>query len=91
MTGGGMSSGPFQRDIQIRHINDGETGEKFFRLGVRTIVDLPLPVAHRDGRRSLRRLQSRATDKDTRGLKGFTVSPPSRYRACLFAASEVFL
>jgi hypothetical protein len=55
-SGGGMAGYPFQRGMQIRYVNDGEADEKFFRLGIGTILDMPLPLAHRDSRCSLRRL-----------------------------------
>ena len=86
-----MASGPFQRGIQIRHVNDGEASEKFFRFSIRAIVNMPLPVAQRDSRRSLRRLQSRAANKDARSSKGLTVGHPGRYKGCIFGTVEVFL
>lgn len=72
-----MASGPFQSRIQVWHLDDAETSEKLFRLGIWTIVNLPFSVADRDSRRCPRRLQSRTADKDARG--------------CVIAAVEVFL
>ena len=91
VSGGGMAGGPFQCGIQIWHVNDAEAGEKFFRLGIRTIVNLSFPVADRDRRRGLRRLESRAADKDARSLKGLTVGHPGRHGGCVIATVEVFL
>jgi hypothetical protein len=88
---GGMACGPFQRGIQVWHINDGESGEKLLCLCVRTIVNLPLSVPDRDCRRCLRRLQSRPTDKDTGSLKRLTVGFPSRYGGFVIAAFEAIL
>ena len=86
-----MASGPFQRGIQIWHLDDAETSEKLFCLGIGTIVNLSFSVADRDGRRCPRRHQSRTADKDARGLQGLTVGPPSRSGSCVIAAVEVFL
>jgi hypothetical protein len=85
-----MSRSPFQRHIQIRYLNDGESGEEFFRFGIRAIVNLSLPVAHGNCRRRLRRLQSRPADKNACGLKSLTVGLPGRNIGRLSLA-EVFL
>ena len=46
-----MARSPFQRRIQIRYVDDAKSGEKFFRFGIRTVVNLPFSVADRNGRR----------------------------------------
>ena len=86
-----MARSPFQRSIQIRHLDDAKAGEKLLRLGIGAIVDLAFPIADRDSRRGLRRLQSRTADKDTRSLQGLTIGLPSRHGRWVIAAVEVFL
>ena len=86
-----MACGPFQRCIQVWHVNDGESSEKLLCLGVRTIVNLPLSVADRDSRCCLRLLQSRPTDKDACSLKRLTVGFPGRYGGFVIAAVEAIL
>jgi hypothetical protein len=40
-----MARGPFQRRVEIWHVNDDEATEEFLRLCIRAIMNLPLPVA----------------------------------------------
>ena len=40
-----MARRPFQRGVEVWHVNNDEAAEEFLRLGIRTVVDLPLPVA----------------------------------------------
>jgi hypothetical protein len=90
-TGGGTARRPFQRHIQIRHVNDDKAAEKFFCLGLRSVMDVAFAMAHRNHRGRLRRLQSGAGSKDACRPDGVYVIRPSVHEAWLFATVEVFL
>ncbi len=54
-------------------------------------MDLPLSVANRDRRRGLRRLQSRASDKNASSLKRLTVGSAGCHSGCVIAIIEMLL
>ena len=67
-----------------------KAGEKFLRLGIRSVVDAPLAVAHQNRRCGLRRFQSRAADKDARSLQRFAVGFAGRGKGLVLAPSGEF-
>jgi len=85
-----VARGPFQSGVEVWHINNDEAAEEFLRLCIRTVVDLPLPVAPSNHRRRLRRPQTRRRDHDACGPERFTVGFARRGH-CAIAAFELFL
>jgi hypothetical protein len=51
-----MARSPFQRTIEIRHVDDAKSGKELFCFGIRAVVNLPFSIADRNGRRVLRRV-----------------------------------
>ena len=66
-------------------------GEKLFRLGIRTIVDLPLSITHRNSRCSLGRFQAGAANQHPSSLQSLSVGLPGCDRGGVIAAVKVFL
>ena len=85
-----MARSPFQRGIEVRHVNDDEAAEEFLRLGIRAIMNLPLPVVHGYHRRRVGRLQARGRDNDACGAERFAVSLTGCDHSAV-AAVELFL
>ena len=85
-----MARRPFQRGIEIRHVDNAKSGKEFFCFSIRTVVNVSFSVGTETvvvfcGE------SSGAADKDASSLKGFAVSLPSSYGSGVIATVKVFL